>query len=109
MRAAVARTTWLLLALNFVLAGLCPMVPAMPLARVHKQQCQHEQHPSGDRHSCCVTAHHQPALVRTNLESSSSFNVPAFVPRVLTHTAHGCEITAITLAPSPPLASVLRI
>ncbi|HEV2116397.1 MAG TPA: hypothetical protein VGR48_10255 [Terriglobales bacterium] len=110
MRGRLARTMWLLLALNVAAIGICPLAPAMQQSRVQKSHCRHEQLPPSGQHSCCVSFHHQPALVRVMAERSPALALSSLVLQVPVQTTPVATVAAGILAPSPPLpTSVLRI
>jgi hypothetical protein len=110
MHGTLTRTLWLLLALNLVVVGDCPLAPVALLSPVRKGQCQHEPVPARGPHSCCVSVHHLPALVQPMLENSCALPAPAFALKPLLLTAQLFTIGRTALTPSPPLlSSVLRI
>ena len=102
MRVRVARTLYLLLALNLVLVGVCPLAPAMTPARVQGGGCRHEQLPASGQHSCCVTVHHQPALVRAAVENCHAALGGGMVVRSSSQPGQRFIAAAVVLASSPP-------
>jgi hypothetical protein len=111
MPAQLARILYLLLALNLVLVGVCPLPPAMTPAQVQGGGCGHEQLPASGPHSCCVTVHHQPALVRGTVENVHAVFGGGIVALAASHPGQKFAATAVVLAASPPSppASVLPI
>jgi hypothetical protein len=100
----------LLLVLNLVLAGVCPLAPAMASAPVRKSGCRHEQAPASDPHSCCVSVHHQPALVRAAVENCHAV-FGGIVALAASQPGQKFTASAVVLAASPPSppASILPI
>lgn len=110
MRGKLTKALWLLVTLDLVVVGICPLAPAASLAPLHKTQCQHERVPAGGPHSCCVSVHHQPALVRPMPENSCTFQAPASLLNPLRQAVRISPLSTLALTASPPLlASVLRI
>ena len=114
MRAQVARTLYLLLALNLVLVGVCPLAPAMTPARVQGGRCRHEQLPASGPHSCCVSVHHQPALVRAAVENCHAVFGGGMVELSASQPGQKFTAAAVVLAASPPspaasIVPILRI
>jgi hypothetical protein len=105
---------YLLLALNLLLAGVCPLAPAMTPARVQGGECRHEQVPASSQHSCCVSVHHQPALVRAAVENAHAVFGAGVAVLSASHPAQKFTPAAVALAASPPsppasILTVLRI
>ncbi|MGE5206426.1 MAG: hypothetical protein ACM3PW_12490 [Chlamydiota bacterium] len=110
----MARTLYLLLALNLVLVGVCPLAPAMTPARVQGGGCRHEQLPASGQHSCCVTVHHQPALVRAAVENRHAIFGGGIVVQAASPAGRRLAAPVVVLAaslPSPPafVLPILRI
>lgn len=104
----------MLLALNLVLVGVCPLAPVMTPARVQGGRCGHEQVPASSQHSCCVTVHHQPALVRGAVEKDHAIFEGGVVVLSASQPAQKFTATVVVLAASPPALpasslTVLRI
>lgn len=111
MRAQLARALYLLLALNLVLAGVCPLAPGMTAMRVQGGGCRHEQVPPSGPHSCCVTVHHQPALVRAAVENCHVVFGGGIAALAASQPGQKFTASAVVLAASPPSppASILPI
>jgi len=110
MRGKLTKALWLLVTLNLVVVGICPLAPGRLLAPSHNGQCQHERVPAGGPHSCCVSVHHQPALVRPTLENFCALPTPAFALKPVKQAMQISATGTTILTPSPPaLPSVLRI
>jgi hypothetical protein len=110
MRGKLIKALWLLVTLDLMVVGICPRAPAALLVPLHSGQCQHERVPAGGPHSCCVSVHHQPALVRPMPENFSALSAPAAALKPLMQAAQIFPISKIALAPSPPiLISALRV
>jgi hypothetical protein len=109
MRGTLMKALWLLLAMDLLVVANCPLAPALSMAPSHRQ-CQHERVPARDPHSCCVSVHHQPALVRPMLENTFALPAPASVSTLLAQAVQVSPIGMPALKPSPPLLfSELRI
>jgi len=110
MRGKLTKALWLLVTLNLMVVGICPLAPATLLPASHNGQCQHERVPAGGPHSCCVSVHHQPALVRPTLENYFALPAPATALTPMVRAAQVSAIGTTSLTPSPPrLPSVLRM
>jgi len=110
MRGKLTKALWLLVMLDLVVMGICPLASATLLIPSHNGQCHHERVPAGGPDSCCVSVHHQPALVRTMLENSCTFQAPASLLYPLRQAVRISPPSTLALTASPPLlASVLRI
>ena len=110
MRGKLTKALWLLVTLNLMVVGICPLAPGRLLAPSHNGQCQHERVPAGGPHSCCVSVHHQPALVRPTLENYFALPAPASALKPLMQSRQLSAISTTVLTPNPPaLPSVLRI
>lgn len=110
MRVQPARALYLLLTLNLVVAGVCPLAPRAMQAPVPRGQCRHEQAPAQSPHSCCISVHHQPALVRAFAASCHAALVgDTVIQSPLPPTRNFVVTTVVIAASPPPPASVLRI
>ncbi len=110
MGGKLTKALWQLIVLVHVVMGICPLASATLLIPSHNGQCHHERVPAGGPHSCCVSVHHQPALVRPMPENSCTLPTPAFALKPVEQAVHVPAIAKIILSSSPPaLASVLRI
>lgn len=110
MRVQPIRALYLLLTLNLVLAGLCPLAPSTMPILAPGGRCRHQQAPAKSPHSCCVSVHHQPALARAVAESCHAALVSDTVIQSSLPPTSNFVVTAVIIAASPPPAgAVLRI
>ena len=110
MRGTLTKTLWLLLAVDLVVVANCPLAPATLLPPSPNGQCQHERVPASSPHSCCVSVHHQPALVRPMLENFCALPAPVSALTLIVQAVQVSAIGTTALTPSPPLiSSVWRI
>jgi hypothetical protein len=104
-----ARATCMVLVLSTVMLGVCPLAPALASPAAHGAQCPSKGMPAG--HSCCVSGHHQPALLRSALEAVVVIFIPASGWQTTAAAAGRFAGLAALITKSPPWfsRSVLRI
>lgn len=104
-----ARAACLVLVVSTFMPGVCPLAPAMSAASPHASHCPSKSMPA--EHSCCVSGHHAPALVRSGLDSVVMVSAPAPVRQTAATAGDQVAARGEFFTSSPPWFShsVLRI